>query len=125
MLFVNKPNPYSMPGACVMIPGRTSDEVGFVDTTTELDGISGPIHIYLSATGLRRAAQQFKQLRLVDAGKLESVEAQLAEVLAQRDAAVERVDELEAIQDRIAGLKKAGFTVQKVQGRPKKVSEDE
>jgi hypothetical protein len=117
--FVRKIPPYNSPNSDILIPGRVSDDIGFVDSGMELDGQRGPLRLYLSATGIRRAANQFPQLGLVDKAKHDDA---VNLVMALKNKVLEleeEVAELRAIQDRIAGLHAAGFTVQKKAGRPK------
>lgn len=115
-VFVTRPTPHSAPGACVIVPGRRADERGFVDTGTELDGLRGPLHIYLSAEGIRLLAQRHSQLGLVDEATLRASEHRNAALQEQLTAARAEVEQLRASQDRIAGLARDGFIVHKQKG---------
>lgn len=119
MLYARKPMPYSEPGHCLILPGKRSDEDGGIQLQTQLEGIRGPIVGWLSFTGLRQIAAKHESLGLVPrAERDEAVErAEVAEgKLADAEA---RIAELEADQERIVGLRRAGFTVQKTQPRQK------
>lgn len=116
MQFVTKPDRFSQDA---IIPGRLSDPRGFVDTGNVLDGIRGPLPIYLSAEGIRLAAQRYPQLELVDASAHQAVVQALAQAEAERDEVTQQRDEALARLERISGLKRDGFQVTRVQGRPK------
>jgi DNA-binding ferritin-like protein len=117
--FVRKPDRFS---SCVIVPGRTSDPEGFVTEHRELDGISGPIKVYFSVTGLRLLAERYPQVGLVPAEKLDAAKQRIEQLEADLDNIRERAAELETQQERIAGIVKEGFKVQKVMGRPKETS---
>jgi hypothetical protein len=113
MFHVSKPARHTAPGSCVIIPGRHHDDLGFVDTTTELEGIGGPLRIYLSVTGLRQVAARLPQVGLVPVLDYERA-------LAEADAAREevqrlqtRLSEYEDQLGRISGLSREGFEVVK------------
>ncbi len=119
MQFVRKLPPFVGVGDAI-IPGRVSDETGFVDTGVSFDGLRGPIPVYLSAEGIRQIARRYPQLGLVP-------ESELAEIMEDSEAEHQelnllrsRVGDLEAQLERIAGLSRDGFTVTKKTGRPPK-----
>jgi hypothetical protein len=116
MAFVRKPDRHS---SCVIIPGRTADPHGFVTEHRELDGIGGPIKVYFSVSGLRQLAERHPQVGLVPAHKLEDAHRRIEQLEAELDNLRDRAAELEAQQERIAGIVKDGFKVQKMMGRPK------
>lgn len=119
MLFARKPPAYSDPGHCLILPGKRSDEDGGIQLQTQLDGIRGPITGWLSFTGIRQIADRHPELGLSKTADLEAAteRAEIAEgKLADAEA---RIAELEADQERIIGLRRAGFTVQKTQSRQK------
>jgi hypothetical protein len=123
MLFVRKPAAYSQGDS--IIPGRVADDVGFIDTGNELDGVRGPIRVYLSVAGLRQIAQKFPQVCLTDAAAsretIETLQGLLAEAHSDLEQAVLRADRAEAQLSAIAGLKRDGFSVSKIKGpRPQK-----
>jgi hypothetical protein len=116
-MFVSKPDRFS---SDIIMPGRVHDDDGFITENRVIEGLTGPITIYFSVAGLRQLAARYPQLELVrtsDAmAALDEAEALREEV--QRLQA--RVEELEANEERIIGLRKAGFTVQRKMGAPKK-----
>lgn len=116
MIFVSKPDRFS---SDLIIPGRVSDERGFVVPGTVIDGITGPIAVHLSAEGIRLAAQRFPQLGLIDSVAYDDLAAAFAEEHEAREAAEERAKVLQDRLDRISGLKRDGFQVTRVQGRPR------
>lgn len=119
MLFVRKPMAYSVPGTCILIPGRRADEDGFIDSATELDGANGPIRPYISVAGIRKAASQFPQLGLKPAAEYDALARELSAAQAEADALRAENAKLQANLDRVAGLSRNGFKVSKVMGRPK------
>jgi hypothetical protein len=118
--FVRKIPPFNAPGSDVLIPGRVTDDIGFVDTGMELDGLRGPLRIYLSAAGIRAAAEKYPQLGLVDSGQLSLARERRDDAEQMLRDAQQHIADLEETVDRIAGLSKAGFTVQKKMGAPAK-----
>lgn len=115
MPFVTKLGRFS---SDIIIPGRTSDPQGFVTEYREVEGVTGPLTIYFSVTGLRLLAQRYSQIGLVPA-EVADANFQLALDLKNRVLELEAErDELLAKQERIAGLAQDGFKVQKVMGRP-------
>jgi hypothetical protein len=115
--FVHKPDRFSQDA---IIPGRVTDARGFVSTGVVIEGLQGPVPIYLSAEGIRLAASRYTQLGLVDSDVHKAVALELEDA----QAAVERLTaenaELTAKLDRISGLKRDGFQVSRIQGRPRK-----
>lgn len=118
MQFVDKPDRFS---SDIIVAGRVRDDIGFVRLDGIIEGLTGPIVPFLSATGLRLIAKRFPQLGLVDAADAASVQlaydqlrAELARVAAERD-------DLAAKLERINGLRKDGFQISRTQGRPRKV----
>lgn len=118
--FVHKPNPYSEPGFCILLPGRRNDDRGFIDAGMTLDGIRGDLNVYISAEGVRQAAQRFPQLGLVDDERLRVAEAERDELASEVDRLTHVVADFEAKFERINGLQKDGFKVVRQQGRPPK-----
>lgn len=117
MQFVSKPDRFS---SDIIIPGKIRDDSGFVRINTTLEGVTGPIVPYLSITGLRLIAQRVPEVGLVPRADLDSLQLaydQLSELL---DSAVEARDALQAKLDRINGLRKDGFQISRIQGRPRK-----
>lgn len=116
MPFVAKPDRFSQD---IIVPGRVTDPHGFVTEHREIDGLNGPIKVYFSVTGLRRLAERYPQVGLVPADRLKDVEDELHRLQDELEQTRDRALELEARTERIAGLSKDGFKVQKVMGRPK------
>jgi hypothetical protein len=114
--FVSKPDRFS---SDIIIPGRVSDPDGFVTEHREIDGIAGPIKIFFSVTGLRQLAEKYPQVGLTSVERLNEAYDRANSLEAERDELRARVEELEAREERIAGLSRDGFKVQKVMGRPK------
>lgn len=116
MFHVARPGRFSAEG-CVILPGRHADPHGFIDTTTELEGVHGPIRVYLSIAGIRRIAQQFpEQTGLVPAEDVAKAldEAEAAREEVQRLTA--EVERLKGFRDSIAGIRREGFQVSKIKG---------
>lgn len=116
MYFAKKLDRFS---ACLLIPGRTTDSRGFVVGDGMIEGLRGDVTPAVSIEAIRNAASRIEQIGLVDVGALELAQEHLAATEALLDQANARVAELEANQERIIGLRKAGFHVQKQAGRPK------
>lgn len=118
MQFVDKPDRFS---SDMIVPGRVRDDIGFVRLDSVVDGVTGPIVPYLSTTGLRLIASRFPQLGLVDADRARDAESALAALQEIHEKVTAERDELQAKLDRINGLRRDGFQISRVQGRPKKV----
>lgn len=117
MFHVAKPARHTSPGSCVILPGRHHDELGFVDTTTELEGLRGPLRIYLSVTGLRQLAARLPQVGLVP---VLDYERALAEAEAAREEVARLRADLDAAEgqlERINGLARSGFDISRAQRR--------
>lgn len=118
--FVRKPPAYSMPADCILFPGRLSDSQGWVDPGTTYDGVRGPIHPMISAEGFRQAARKHTELGLTPRSQLDGAEARIAHLEIQLRDAEDELVRLSAESESIAGLRRSGFTVQKIKGpRPK------
>ncbi len=120
MLFASKPPAYSEPGHCLILPAKRSDPEGGVQLQTQIEGLRGPLTLWLSYTGLRQLAEKHPRLGLVPREKLAKAEEErdlLETLLAASEA---KVEQLEADAERIIGLRRAGYVVQKANGRPPK-----
>lgn len=118
MQFVDKPDRFS---SDTIVPGRVRDDIGFVRLDQVIEGVTGPIVPYLSATGLRLIASRFPQLGLVDAAWAKDVEDELHSLQDEIERVREERDDLAAKLERINGLRKDGFQISRTQGRPRKV----
>lgn len=114
-MFVTKPDRFS---SDIIIPGRVADPVGFVTENRVVEGLTGPITIYFSVTGLRNLAGRYEQIGLVPREDYARVEQEADEAREEIQRLRARLEELEAKQERIIGLSKDGFKVQKQMGRP-------
>lgn len=102
----------------LLIPGRTTDANGFILGDGVIEGLHGDIVPAVSVEAFRQAARRYEQVGLVPREDYEGIRADLRyaeEVIARLQA---ENDQLRATQEHIAGLRKAGFTVQKKTGRP-------
>lgn len=126
MRFADKPQRFSQPGSCIVYPGRVSDHNGGVQLDTEIEGLHGTVNLWISYEGLHNIARSFPELNLSEAdqadAKLETALDENARLQAALDAVTAERDEAKAALDRIAGLRAAGFTIQKKPGAPKKVA---
>lgn len=121
MQFVRKPDRF---GSDAIIPGRVADEDGFVDVQNTIDGLRGPVPIYLSVSGLRLIAERYPQVGLASRTAMSNA-ADLAEARWRQVQELEaRNAELETQLERISGLAADGFTVVRKQGRPPKKAGD-
>jgi hypothetical protein len=103
---------------CLLIPGRVADARGFIVGDGVIQGMKGDITPAISIEAIRNAAVKYEQVGLVDRAVLDEVKAELAGALAQAAVLRAELDRLEAVQEHISGLRKAGFQVSKVKGRP-------
>lgn len=115
MQFVDKPDRFS---SDVIVPGRVRDDIGFVRLDQVIDGVTGPIVPYLSATGLRLIADRYPQLGLVDAAEHDALQVEHESLKLDADELRAERDDLRAKLDRINGLRRDGFQISRTQGRP-------
>ena len=104
--------------ADLLIPGKTTDERGWIVGDGVIEGMQGPIQRTVSIDAIRQAAARYEQVGLVDVG---DYHAALAEAEAAREEVLRLQEENEALQtklDAIVGLRREGFVIQKRQGRP-------
>lgn len=112
---------FSNPGHCIMFPGRRRDERGFYLFETVIDGPNGDVQVGISGEGLRTIALRHGvQFGIALREDLNDAVEVIDKLRAERDALQARVDELESQQERITGLVRDGFQVQRRVGRPPK-----
>lgn len=112
-------SPFVAPNFDLFSPARRSDPLGIV-LGPQLDG--GQTYTpWIGLTTVRELAlKHADKTRLVPAEQLYNARNAHAAALTEIQELRARVEELEAQQERIAGLTKDGYRVQKVMGRPKK-----
>ena len=124
MRFADKPQRFSQPGSCIVYPGRVSDPNGGVQLDTEIEGLHGVINLWISYEGLHNIARTFPELNLSEAdqadAKLETALDENARLQGELEHVTAELAEAKAALDRIAGLRAAGFTIQKKPGAPKR-----
>src|ERR1044072_7802910 len=104
--FVAKPDRFS---SDAIIPGKLTDERGFITEGHVIEGVRGPVQLFFSAEGIRQFARRYPQLGLVDSSKLDLSERARADAEARvLELEAEVARQKEAL-DRIAGLRTAGF----------------
>lgn len=104
--------------ACLLIPGRVSDERGFIIGDGRIEGLRGDITPAISIEAIRNAAARYEQVGLVDRDELTGTIAALVAMTEDRDRLQAENDQLRESQEHIAGLRRAGFQVSKIKGRP-------
>lgn len=111
-------SPFNAPSHDVFAPARRSDALGVV-LGTPLDGGQSYVPWIGVSTIRELALKHADKTKLVPVEILEHVREQLLATASQLAEANKRLEELEASQERISGLVKDGYKVQKVMGRPK------
>lgn len=110
---------FSVPGHCLMFPGRRRDPRGFFMFDTVLDGPTGDMHVGISAEGLRTIADRHgARLGIARVEELEAArthESEMADRLATAEA---ELAELRDFKEKVVGLTADGFKIQRRQGRP-------
>lgn len=126
MRFADRPQRFSQPGSCIVLPGRVVDEKGGVLLDTEIEGLHGTVNLWISYEGIHAIARKIPELNLSEA---DQADAKLQTSLDENAALKAQVEQLQgeladtkAHLDRIAGLRRAGFTIQKKSGAPKKAA---
>lgn len=114
-----KLSPYNAPSYDVFSPARREDERGYV-LGAPLDGGQSYVPWIGLSTVRELALANPKAVGLVPAEQLYSARNDHAAALTEIQQLRQRVEELEAAQERIAGLAADGFHVVKKQGRPVK-----
>lgn len=115
--FVSKPGRFDSDS---IIPGRVSDDDGFVTENVEYDTPTGPRVHYFSVAGLRQLAGRYPQIGLVPRQLLTDAEQALDEALDALNTVAQERDEAVARLERINGLQRDGFKISRIQGRPAK-----
>lgn len=110
-------SPYNAPNYDVFSAARVRDPLGVV-LGAPLDGAQSYTPWIGLSTIRELALKHADKVGLVDREQLEDVERSAIEYRAEVLELRARVEELEAQQDRIAGLVADGFTIVKKQGRP-------
>lgn len=107
------------PGYDVFQPARRSDRRGIV-LGSPLDG--GHSYVpWIGISTIRELALKHRaRTGVVDAAELDAVVGILEDTERELAQARERLAELEATQERITGLAKSGFRIQRTQGRTTK-----
>lgn len=116
---------FSVPGSCIMFPGRRRDERGFYLFDQVLQGAQGDIIVGISGEGLRTIAQRHgEQFGLALREELTEAKDEAVRLRARvAELEAENLDLLER-QERIAGLARDGFEIKRRQGRPPTKKED-
>lgn len=120
MHFADRPNRFDEPGSCIVIPGRVADENGGVMLDGVYDGARGDLRLWLSYAGLHKIVTQFgRKLNVATYEQFEEAADRAVRFEAEAQQLRAERDELQAKLDRISGLRKDGFQISRVQGRPK------
>lgn len=120
MRFADRPTRFDEPGECAIIPGRVHDENGGVLLDGVYDGARGDMRLWLSYAGLQKIVSQFgDRLNLSTRGDLDEALSLVRGLQGDLDRARAERDDALAKLDRISGLRRDGFQVSRIQGRPK------
>lgn len=106
----------------LMLQGNTTDPDGFVVGDGTISTLNGEIPRAVSIKFLREAARRVPELRLIDRDEYDGVVDLLADAEGERDEARRQRDELQETLDRITGLTREGFDIQKRRGPTPKVA---
>lgn len=116
---------FSVPGHCIMFPGRRRDERGFYLFDVALDGPNGDMLIGISAEGLRTiAGRHGDRLGIAKREDLDEARTNNTELRAQVEALEARVAELEDFKEHLAGVAAEGFDIKKRLGRPNRKGDE-
>jgi len=115
-------SPFMAPDYDVFTPARRSDARGVV-LGAPLDGAQAYTPWIGLSTVRELALKHADRVGLVERERLELALDERNDARAQLIQAQNRIAELEAKNERIAGLVSDGFKVQRIQGRPRKVDE--
>lgn len=118
MPFATKISPFQAPDYDVFSPARRSDPRGVI-LGAPLDGAKAYVP-WIGLSTVRELALKYSSVGLVPVEDLDAAHEFLENERALLRQANKRIEELEAQQERIAGLALDGFRVQKIMGRPKK-----
>lgn len=117
-----KVSPFNAPNYDVFSPARRQDERGVI-LGVQLDGGQNYVPWIGLSTVRELALKHSEDTGLVDAEELELAVAEIEKLEVELAEAKARLEELELMTSRIAGLSASGFTVNKVKGRPPKAPE--
>lgn len=123
MPFSTDVSPFNAPNYDIFRPARRHDDRGVV-LGSPLDGAQN-YSPWIGLTTVRELALEFQPV--VGLVPKEDLDGAWELILGLKNKVLEleaRNAELEANQERIAGLARAGFKVQKIQGRPPKREEN-
>lgn len=122
MPLATRVSPFNAPNYDLFAPARRSDERGVV-LGAALDG--GQSYVpWIGLSTVRELALKYPdQVGLVDVDLLIDANVALSRAELEIQALKLQVADLEAKQERIAGLVADGYKVQRVMGRPKKSEE--
>lgn len=116
---------FSVPGHCIMFPGRRRDERGFFLFDTVIDGPNGDIHVGISGEGLRKIASQHgAQFGIALREDLNDANTSIDELSVENAELTARVAELEAFKSALSGVAAEGFIIKKRTGRPATKAEE-
>lgn len=117
---------FSVPGSCIMFPGRRRDERGFYMFDQVLDGAKGDIVVGISGEGLRTIAEKHgERFGIIKREKYDeavTLSLELKNMIQEQEAELE---ELRAFKERVSGLTADGFKIVRRQGRLPKKEEDQ
>lgn len=119
MALSERVSPFTAPNFDVFAPARRSDDRGVI-LGAPLDGGQSYTPWIGLSTVRELALKHADRVGLVEAERLADVEEAFSRAQREVKRLNDRVAELEAKQNRIAGLVADGFKVQKVMGRPPK-----
>lgn len=110
---------FSVPGHCIMFPGRRRDPRGFFLFDTVIDGPNGDVNIGISGEALRtiagRHGERFGIAQREDLDKWRNLAMELKDRVLELEEQVERQDQF---KEHLAGVAAEGFVVRRKQGRP-------
>jgi hypothetical protein len=119
MPYLEKRNHFSEPSFDVFVPARRQDPLGIVEGVV-LEGNKRFVP-WIGLSSIRELALKYaEKTRLVDRAELDENRMALINAEERIERLISERDALEARLDRIAGLSKEGYKVQKVVGRPAK-----
>lgn len=113
------PNAPHAPYHCAVLPWKTSDPEGFIDTGNEFETF--PVfNSYVSVAAVREMA---KIVGLPNEEEVQLLQAQVTALTERLQDAEERAERAESALDGIEGLTKADYVIRKKVGRPPKEKE--
>lgn len=97
---------------------KLHDDNGYVQLNREIDLPTGVRPLYLSISLLRQLAARIPEIGLVPTEKLYAAQREIDQLRFERDQLLAERDDLAAKHERILGVSKDGFKIQRQQGRP-------